>query len=68
MTAAAGARSRNGPMVWFVLPALVMFTAFGLIPLAGVLVLSFTRWDGIGAIMPAGFETRIDCFERPIGP
>jgi raffinose/stachyose/melibiose transport system permease protein len=44
-------------MVWFVLPALVMFTAFGIIPLAGVLVLSFTRWDGIGEIMPAGFDS-----------
>jgi raffinose/stachyose/melibiose transport system permease protein len=36
------------------LPALVFFIAFGVIPLLGVLGLSFTRWDGIGAIHPAG--------------
>jgi raffinose/stachyose/melibiose transport system permease protein len=39
------------------LPALVLFTAFGVVPLLGVLVLSFTQWDGIGAIRPAGFDS-----------
>jgi len=38
-----------------VVPALVMFVGFGIIPLIGVVVLSFTNWDGIGAITPAGF-------------
>jgi raffinose/stachyose/melibiose transport system permease protein len=37
-----------------VLPALVMFTLFGVVPLVGVLVLSFTQWDGLGPINPAG--------------
>ena len=40
-------------MVW---PALLMFTAFGVVPLLGVLILSFTQWDGIGAINPAGLD------------
>jgi raffinose/stachyose/melibiose transport system permease protein len=39
------------------LPALAVFVAFGVIPLLGVLVLSFTRWDGIGAIHPAGLDS-----------
>jgi raffinose/stachyose/melibiose transport system permease protein len=39
------------------LPALLFFIAFGIIPLFGVLGLSFTRWDGIGAIHPAGFDS-----------
>jgi raffinose/stachyose/melibiose transport system permease protein len=39
------------------LPALVLFIAFGVVPLLGVLVLSFTSWDGIGAIRPAGFAS-----------
>ena len=39
------------------LPALVFFIAFGVVPLLGVLALSFTRWDGIGAISPAGFDS-----------
>jgi raffinose/stachyose/melibiose transport system permease protein len=52
-------------MAWFALPALVMFTAFGIIPLAGVLVLSFTRWDGIGTIMPAGFDSWAEVLGDP---
>jgi len=39
------------------LPALVVFIAFGVIPLLGVLGLSFTQWDGIGAIHPAGLDS-----------
>jgi raffinose/stachyose/melibiose transport system permease protein len=38
-------------------PALVVFVAFGVIPLLGVLALSFTSWDGIGVIRPAGFDS-----------
>ncbi|WP_405059712.1 sugar ABC transporter permease [Kribbella sp. NBC_01505] len=37
-----------------VFPALIMFVVFGVIPLIGVLVLSFAQWDGLGAIRPAG--------------
>ena len=48
---------RTGPVAWMALPALAFFVAFGLIPLVGVLVLSFTSWDGIGAIHPAGFAS-----------
>ena len=40
---------RSGSVTWMALPALVIFIAFGVIPLLGVLVLSFTSWDGIGA-------------------
>lgn len=40
-----------------VVPALVMFVVFGVVPLVGVLVLSFTQWDGLGAIRPAGWRT-----------
>jgi raffinose/stachyose/melibiose transport system permease protein len=46
---------RTGSLGWLVVPALVMFVGFGIIPLIGVVVLSFTNWDGIGAITPAGF-------------
>jgi raffinose/stachyose/melibiose transport system permease protein len=45
---------RSGPVAWMVLPALVMFVAFAVVPLIGVLVLSFTSWDGLGPINPAG--------------
>jgi raffinose/stachyose/melibiose transport system permease protein len=51
----AAPRRSGTQLGWLVLPAMVFFTAFGIIPLLGVLVLSFTNWDGIGAITPAGF-------------
>ena len=41
---------RSGPVAWMALPALAMFVGFGVIPLIGVLALSFTTWDGIGTI------------------
>jgi raffinose/stachyose/melibiose transport system permease protein len=42
---------------WMVLPALAVFVAFGIIPLLGALGLSFTQWDGIGDIHPAGLDS-----------
>ncbi|HEV7785384.1 MAG TPA: sugar ABC transporter permease, partial [Thermoanaerobaculia bacterium] len=49
--------SGHGSLAWLTLPALVIFIGFGVIPLIGVLVLSFTTWDGIGAITPSGFDS-----------
>jgi len=47
----------TGSVTWMALPALVFFIAFGVVPLFGVLGLSFTQWDGIGEIHPAGFDS-----------
>ena len=49
--------SRSGSVAWMALPALLVFAAFGILPLVGVLLLSFTSWDGIGVIRPAGFAS-----------
>lgn len=48
-----------------VLPALIVFTGFGLIPLVGVLALSFTTWDGIGAIRLSGLDSWTAVFTDP---
>jgi raffinose/stachyose/melibiose transport system permease protein len=48
---------QHGSVAWLAAPALVMFLAFGVVPLFGVLALSFTSWDGLGAIRPAGFAS-----------
>ncbi|MFI6711501.1 carbohydrate ABC transporter permease [Nonomuraea sp. NPDC050478] len=37
----------SGSLVWLAVPALLVFVAFGVIPLLGVLALSFTTWDGL---------------------
>jgi len=42
---------------WLALPALGMFVVFGVVPLLGVLGLSFTTWDGLGAITPSGLDS-----------
>jgi raffinose/stachyose/melibiose transport system permease protein len=47
---------RSGSVGWMVVPALVMFLIFGVVPLVGVLLLSFTQWDGLGAIHTAGIS------------
>ncbi|GAA1584949.1 sugar ABC transporter permease [Kribbella sancticallisti] len=54
--AATSHAGRSGPVAWMVLPALAIFLVFGVVPLVGVLVLSFTQWDGLGAINPAGLS------------
>jgi raffinose/stachyose/melibiose transport system permease protein len=56
VNASTGAGGRSG-VGWMALPALLMFLAFGLVPLLGVLALSFTTWDGIGAIRPSGLTS-----------
>ncbi len=53
----SGGGVRAKSLTWMALPALLLFIAFGVIPLLGVLVLGFTSWDGIGAIHPAGFDS-----------
>jgi raffinose/stachyose/melibiose transport system permease protein len=59
-----GARE-HGSLSWLVLPALLIFTAFGIIPLIGVLVLSFTSWNGIGEITPTGFDNWVSVLADP---
>lgn len=56
MTAAPPA-GRSGSLGWLVLPALLFFVGFGVVPLLGVLALSFTSWDGLGSIRPSGFDS-----------
>ena len=56
VNASKGPGGRSG-VAWMALPALLMFLAFGLVPLVGVLALTFTTWDGIGAIHPSGLTS-----------
>src|SRR6478735_3849445 len=50
----AGRRRRSA--IVMAVPALVLFGLFGLVPLVGVLVLSFAKWDGLGGIGWTGID------------
>jgi raffinose/stachyose/melibiose transport system permease protein len=52
--ARGGGAGQHGSVAWMALPALAIFLLFAVLPLLGVLGLSFTQWDGLGAINPAG--------------
>jgi len=54
-TTAKGGRS--GSVGWMALPATLMFLAFGIIPLLGVIALSFTTWDAVGSIQASGLTS-----------
>ncbi|HEY3502013.1 MAG TPA: sugar ABC transporter permease [Actinocatenispora sp.] len=60
MSTHTGHRSRRGHggvLPWLAVPALVFFVGFAVVPLVGVLGLSFTTWDGISAIHPSGLTS-----------
>lgn len=68
--APAMARGRSGAgatggLAWLAVPAFVYFIALAVIPLLGVLVLSFTDWDGIGAIGFSGVANWLTVFTEP---
>lgn len=53
-----GRRTRTGGAIgWLAVPALVFFLTFAVLPLVGVVLLSFTNWNGLGAITWAGLES-----------
>lgn len=48
---------RQRSLSWLALPALLIFVVFALVPLIGCLLLSFTTWDGLGAIHVSGLTS-----------
>lgn len=57
LTAHPPRHGRRGILPWLTVPALVVFVGFAVVPLVGVFALSFTTWDGIGAIHPSGLTS-----------
>lgn len=54
--AGAGGDRAPRPGALYVLPALLFFLAFAIVPVVGVLVLSFTSWQGLGDPRYIGLE------------
>ncbi|WP_426006783.1 carbohydrate ABC transporter permease [Paenarthrobacter sp. NyZ202] len=52
-------------LAWLTVPALLFFVIFAVVPLVGVLLLSFANWDGIGAIGAAGTDNWISVLGDP---
>jgi len=52
-------------MTWMALPAFAFFLIFGIVPLVGVLVLSFTTWDLSGTIVPSGLDSWREVLSDP---
>jgi raffinose/stachyose/melibiose transport system permease protein len=48
-------RPPAGPSILLLGPAVLLFGAFALLPMLGVLALSFTKWDGLGQPTYTGF-------------
>jgi raffinose/stachyose/melibiose transport system permease protein len=58
-------KGRGGSLGWLALPALAFFVAFAVIPLVGVLWLSFTTWDGLGEIQLTGLDSWRAVLDNP---
>lgn len=56
----------KGPSGWLAAPALVFFLLFAIIPLFGVLFLSFTNWDGLGEIKLDGLSSWTTVLTDPV--
>ena len=68
LRASSSHSGRSGPVAWMALPALAMFLLFGIVPLVGVLLLSFAQWDGLGAIHTAGMSNWSSVLRDPALP
>jgi raffinose/stachyose/melibiose transport system permease protein len=61
-------RSKNETtgIVLFILPALILFGLFFLYPVVSVILVSFTKWDGISAPVFTGLRNYRLLFEDPV--
>jgi raffinose/stachyose/melibiose transport system permease protein len=57
---------QSGPSGWLAAPALAFFVLFAIIPLFGVLFLSFTSWDGLGEIKLDGLSSWTTVLTDPV--
>jgi raffinose/stachyose/melibiose transport system permease protein len=64
-SASRGVRD-SGPSGWLAVPALVFFLAFAVIPLIGVVFLSFTSWNGLGEIKLQGLASWTTVLTDPV--
>lgn len=68
LTPLAGRKRRpaSGPPLWMAAPALTFFGLFSLVPLVGVIVLSFMKWDGLGPLTWVGADNWVRAVTNPV--
>jgi len=64
--AGAQAGLRTGPSIWLAAPAMTFFAVFALVPLVGVVALSFMNWDGLDAPTFAGADNWARILTDPV--
>jgi raffinose/stachyose/melibiose transport system permease protein len=57
---------RTGPTAWLAAPAVAFFGFFAIVPLFGVVVLSFAEWDGLGDPTWVGGENWAEVLADPV--
>jgi raffinose/stachyose/melibiose transport system permease protein len=62
----AAARRGTGASGLLAVPALAMFVVFAVVPLAGAVALSFTHWDGLGAVSWEGLGNWARVLRDPV--
>lgn len=65
MSRTASGLSR-GPSAWLAAPALIFFLLFAVVPLLGVVVLSFMAWDGLGTPVWTGMANWTRVLSDPV--
>lgn len=66
MNASAKKKKWSNYVIWFILPALVVYTTFVIVPTLSSVYLSFTSWDGISTkINYIGFDNFIEIVKSP---
>ena len=65
VTAGRGVRDA-GPSGWLAAPALIFFLVFAVVPLIGVVFLSFTSWNGLGEIKLDGLSSWTTVLTDPV--
>lgn len=61
-----GRPGATGPSNWLLVPALAFFGVFAVLPLLGVVALSFFAWDGLGTPQFAGLDAWRTVFASPV--
>lgn len=56
----------RGPSPWLAVPALGFFVVFAIVPLLGVVALSFMAWDGLGTPTWAGLANWVAVLTDPV--